>query len=84
MKPYSLTLRACAKINVGLDVLRKRSDGFHDIQSIFVTVDLHDTLVFEPKPVAELVCSPNVTDSPDENIVMKAALAYARAFPMTK
>jgi len=81
MKPYSLTLRACAKINVGLDVLRKRSDGFHDIQSIFVTVDLHDTLVFEPKPVAELVCSPNVTDSPDENIVMKAALAYARAFP---
>lgn len=81
MNQLPLALRACAKINVGLDVLRKRPDGFHDIQSIFVAVDLHDKLVFEPQPHLEVACIPAVTDSPDDNIVVKAAQAYARAFP---
>jgi 4-diphosphocytidyl-2-C-methyl-D-erythritol kinase len=81
MKQHPLTLRACAKINIGLDVLRKRPDGFHDIQSIFVALDMHDILVFEPQPQAEVICIPEVTDSPDTNIVMKAARAYAQAFP---
>lgn len=81
MKQHPLTLRACAKINIGLDVLRKRPDGFHDIQSIFAAIDLHDKLVFEPQPHTEIICIPAVTDSPDSNIVAKAARAYAQAFP---
>ncbi|MFN4984534.1 MAG: 4-(cytidine 5'-diphospho)-2-C-methyl-D-erythritol kinase [Ignavibacteria bacterium] len=81
MKQHPLTLRACVKINIGLDVLRKRPDGFHDIQSIFVALDMHDTIVFEPQPQLEVVCIPAVTDSPDSNIVAKAARAYATAFP---
>lgn len=81
MKQHPLTLRACAKINVGLDVVRKRPDGFHDIQSIFVAVDLHDTLVFDPQQHLEVYCIPEVTDTPDNNIVARAARAYAAAFP---
>lgn len=81
MKQLPLTLRACAKINVGLDVLRKRPDGYHDIQSIFVAIDLHDTLLFEPQPRLEVTCIPEVTATLDENIVVKAARAYADAFP---
>ena len=81
MKQHPLTLRACAKINVGLDVVRKRPDGFHDIQSIFVAVDLHDTLVFDPHLHLEVHCIPEVTDTPANNIVVKAARAYAAAFP---
>ena len=37
-----MKVRACAKINLYLDVTAKRADGYHDIVSIMQTVDLHD------------------------------------------
>jgi 4-diphosphocytidyl-2-C-methyl-D-erythritol kinase len=42
-----LTVKAPAKINLTLEVLRKRPDGFHDIKSVFQAVDLCDTLTFK-------------------------------------
>ncbi|MET1238692.1 4-(cytidine 5'-diphospho)-2-C-methyl-D-erythritol kinase, partial [Enterococcus faecalis] len=39
--------RAPAKINLGLDVLHKRVDGYHEVESIFASVDLADHLTFE-------------------------------------
>ena len=41
-----LEIKAYAKINLFLDVVGKRIDGYHDISSIMQTVDLHDTLKF--------------------------------------
>jgi len=43
----SLTLNAYAKINLGLYLLRRRPDGYHDILTVFQQIDLCDTLVFE-------------------------------------
>lgn len=43
-----LKITAPAKINLTLEVLRKRPDGFHEIRSVFQTVDLCDTLYIEP------------------------------------
>lgn len=40
----SITVNAPAKINIGLNVLPKRKDGYHNLQSIFSTISLHDTL----------------------------------------
>ena len=37
-----ITLRACAKLNLTLDVLKRRPDGYHDIRSIMQTIDLCD------------------------------------------
>lgn len=43
----SLELKACAKINLGLYLLQKRLDGYHDILTVFQSIDLHDTLHFK-------------------------------------
>jgi 4-diphosphocytidyl-2-C-methyl-D-erythritol kinase len=43
-----LTIAAPAKINLTLEVLRKRPDGFHDIRSVFQAIDLCDTLYIAP------------------------------------
>ena len=37
-----------AKINLGLQILNKRKDGYHNIHSIFIEIDLKDELVFTP------------------------------------
>jgi 4-diphosphocytidyl-2-C-methyl-D-erythritol kinase len=42
-----ITLKAPAKINLTLEVLRKRPDGFHEIRSVLQTIDLCDTLHIE-------------------------------------
>jgi 4-diphosphocytidyl-2-C-methyl-D-erythritol kinase len=43
-----LTIKAPAKINLTLEVLKKRPDGFHEIRSVLQTIDLYDTLHIEP------------------------------------
>ncbi len=45
-----VTVEAYAKINLGLAVVRKRGDGYHDIDTIFQSVSLSDTVVLSPAP----------------------------------
>lgn len=44
MKRLKLLVKAPAKINLSLDVLRKREDGYHDVRMIMTTIDLADRL----------------------------------------
>ena len=43
-----MTIFPNAKINIGLNIVNKRSDGFHDIETVFYPVRLFDTLEFFP------------------------------------
>ncbi len=42
-----MRLRSCAKVNLGLEVVRKRPDGYHDIRTLFQSIDLADGLELE-------------------------------------
>ncbi len=52
----SLTLRAPAKINLTLEVLARRSDGYHGIRSVMVPLDLADELAIEPSAHFAFAC----------------------------
>lgn len=64
--------RAYAKLNLTLEVLRKREDGYHDLASIIQTVDLWDELAFEESDGVEFECSEESLAG-DGNLVVKAA-----------
>ena len=42
----SVTEKAYAKVNLGLDVLRKREDGYHEVKMIMQTIGICDELIF--------------------------------------
>lgn len=73
----TLTRTAPAKINLTLEVLGRRSDGFHDIRSVMQAVSLHDTLTFHPARPGVLTLEGGSADAPpdDDNLVLKAARA---------
>lgn len=48
-----ITRKAYAKINLGLDVLRRRPDGYHEVKMIMQTVGIYDILTFRKKEQAE-------------------------------
>ena len=75
-KPAVVRVRAHAKINLGLAVLGRRADGFHEIRTIFQTISLADDLIIECTGAKQT--SVEVTSSveiPGENIAARAAKA---------
>ena len=66
-----LTVLAPAKINLTLEVLAKRRDGFHEIRSVFQAINLCDSLHFQLSQNIELKCDlPNWI--PEDSLVSKA------------
>lgn len=49
-----MRLRALAKINLGLDVVGKRDDGYHEVRMIMQTIQMYDVLEIEKKRSREL------------------------------
>jgi 4-diphosphocytidyl-2-C-methyl-D-erythritol kinase len=70
-----LRLRANAKINLFLEVLDKRQDGYHDIETVFQSVDLHDVIMLrEDRPgVMEIRCDHPQVPLDSSNLAYRAA-----------
>lgn len=71
----------CAKINLGLDILRKRSDGFHDIQTAFYPIGLTDALEFvvsNGNKTTLRISGIQVNGNENDNLVMKAYRAVKK------
>jgi 4-diphosphocytidyl-2-C-methyl-D-erythritol kinase len=62
-----------AKVNLGLRVLGRRSDGFHEIVTIFQAIELVDVLTYEPSETLTLAVSHPLVPADDSNLVVRAA-----------
>ena len=78
----SIRLRAFAKINLGLRILSKRPDGYHEIRTIYQTIGLHDRLEIVLSRAGEgirLECDNPRIPSGRENLVYRACELWRRA-----
>lgn len=73
--------KAYAKINLGLDVLRRRADGYHDVKMIMQTVDICDDLTFEKSKAPGIRLEIAGCDLPadGDNLVCRAAALILEA-----
>ena len=69
-----MEIKANCKINIGLDVLRRRADGYHDLSTVMVPVKgLYDVLTIEQAEESSLtIVGIEVDCDPEQNICMKA------------
>lgn len=79
-----LLVKAPAKINLHLEVLGKRPDGYHDLETLMVAVDRYDELTFEERPDgAELASNQPGLSMGDDNLVTKALELVRRETGLT-
>jgi 4-diphosphocytidyl-2-C-methyl-D-erythritol kinase len=75
--PNAIVVSAPAKLNLFLEIIRKRPDGYHDLESLMLAVDLFDTLEVRANTsgAISLICDVPGLPTDKENLVVKAAVA---------
>ena len=70
-----LKLKAKAKINLGLDVVRKREDGYHEVRMIMQMINLYDKIMLRKKTEPGITVTTNLAYLPvnEDNLVYRAA-----------
>ena len=80
-----MLVHAYAKINLGLSVLGRRADGFHDIDTLLVRLELHDVLTLDPteKGLTLELTGATIDVAPERNLAYRAAELYLRKAGVT-
>src|SRR5439155_448213 len=82
----SVLVLAPAKINLHLEVLRRRADGYHDLETLMVAVGLYDTLEFKDDSSGDVRLScdrPDLSTGPD-NLICRAADLLRQRFIVSR
>ena len=81
-----MIVKAPAKINLYLEIINKRQDGYHNIESVMHTVSLFDILEFSETELnkIELVCENSELSNPEKNIVYKATKVFKEKYNINK
>ncbi len=74
-----LALSTAAKVNLVLEVLGRRADGYHEIATVMQTVDLSDRLTLEDADALTCRATASGVPTDDRNLAMRAARALAEA-----
>ncbi len=84
MTPRTVSERACAKLNLHLEILGRRADGFHELETLFQTIDLADAVTVELRPGSGIVlaCDDAALPCDERNLAWRAAAAYQAANPL--
>lgn len=72
-----IKLKSYAKINLGLQVLNKRKDGFHSINTVFAKIDLADEIIISDNDDLKVHTFPDLGIPEEENLAYKAAKKLA-------
>ena len=77
-----LSLNAYGKINLGLDVVRRREDGYHEVKMIMQTVDLYDRMEFRDIDDERVIIESDSGEMPEtcDNIIYKAYMLLKEEF----
>lgn len=73
----SIRLRTPAKINLFLRVLRRRADGYHDLQTLFQAIDLADEIIIRPSASPRVLVPDHPELETPQNLAFRALLALA-------
>lgn len=66
------TIKSYAKVNLGLEIIKKRDDGFHELNSLFIPISLSDEITFQLSSKFEIIISPSTIQIPlQENLIYK-------------
>lgn len=80
-----MKVRAYAKINLALDVVRRREDGYHDLEMIMAPIELHDLIYIEEIEEGIIITSNNYKMPTDErNIMYKVAAIIIERYQINK
>lgn len=81
----NITLKALAKINLGLDVVRRREDGYHEVRMIMQTIHLYDKLDIKKTAESGITITSNLSYVPtnENNLVYKAGKLLMDEFNIT-
>jgi 4-diphosphocytidyl-2-C-methyl-D-erythritol kinase len=79
-----MRIRSFAKINLGLEILSKREDGYHEIRTLFQSVDLNDILEFRPLRQDRILLEGNDDTIPwdESNLVYRASRLLKERFKL--
>lgn len=80
-----ISLKALAKINLGLDVVRRREDGYHEVRMIMQTIQLYDRLDIKRTQEPGIQIQANLSFLPvnENNLIYKAAKLLMDEFSIT-
>ena len=78
-----MLIKAYAKINLGLDILGRRPDGYHDVRMIMQTITLHDLVEIEEtkEPGIRLACDSADLQDDKTNLAYRAAALLLEKYP---
>lgn len=79
MSASAASVDAQAKLNLRLKVLARETSGYHQLESLFVRIELHDDVRVSTDTTTRSIDCPGVDLAPERNLAFRAALAFSEA-----